>query len=104
VCRNKCSKKQYTADGNKTSYIKIFEKGNTSHKEPGYLSGTAPGYGMDDWGFEYTGWEFFSSSPCPYRLWGLPSLLFNGYLGDLSLGVKEPEREVDHSPPSTAEV
>jgi hypothetical protein len=27
------------------------------------------------------GWEFFSSSPRPYRLWGSPSLLSNGYRG-----------------------
>jgi hypothetical protein len=25
------------------------------------------------------GWEFFSSPPCPDRLWGPPSLLSNGY-------------------------
>jgi hypothetical protein len=30
-----------------------------------------------------------------------PSLI---YLGALSLGVKRPEREADHSPPSSAEV
>jgi hypothetical protein len=28
-----------------------------------------------------TGWEFFSSPPCPERLWGPPSLLSNGYQG-----------------------
>jgi len=27
------------------------------------------------------GWEFFSSSPHPERLWGPPSLLSNGYRG-----------------------
>jgi hypothetical protein len=27
------------------------------------------------------GWEFFSSPPCPERLWGPPSLLSNGYEG-----------------------
>jgi hypothetical protein len=27
------------------------------------------------------GWEFFSSPPRPERLWGPPSLLFNGYQG-----------------------
>jgi hypothetical protein len=27
------------------------------------------------------GWEFFSSPPCPDRLWGPPSLLSNGYQG-----------------------
>jgi hypothetical protein len=26
-------------------------------------------------------WEFFSSPPCPDRLWGPPSSLSNGYQG-----------------------
>jgi hypothetical protein len=26
-------------------------------------------------------WEFFSSTPCPDRLWSPPSLLSNGYRG-----------------------
>jgi hypothetical protein len=26
-------------------------------------------------------WEFFCTPPCPDRLWGPPSLLFNGYRG-----------------------
>jgi hypothetical protein len=32
------------------------------------------------------GWEFFSSPPLPDRLWGPPSLLFNGYKGPLPWG------------------
>jgi hypothetical protein len=39
----------------------------------------------------------------PDRLWGPHSLLFNLYQGSLP-EVKRPEREVDHSPPSSAEV
>jgi len=51
------------------------------------------------------GWEFFSSPPRPDRLWGLPSLLFNGYGGrDLSPAVKGPRREADHSHSSSANV
>jgi hypothetical protein len=46
------------------------------------------------------GWEFLSSPPHSDRLWGPPSLLSNGYHG-LSLGVKLPGREADHSPPSS---
>jgi hypothetical protein len=46
------------------------------------------------------GWEFFSSPPCPERLWGPPSLLSNGYQGLL----KRLRREADYSPPSSAEV
>jgi hypothetical protein len=43
---------------------------------------------------------FFS----PDRLWGPNSLLFGGYWGALSPGVKRPEREADHLPPCIVEV
>jgi hypothetical protein len=33
-------------------------------------------------------WEFFSSTPCPDRLWDPPSLLSNGYRGDSFHGGK----------------
>jgi hypothetical protein len=59
----------------------------------GWSGGSIPG----------RGWEFFSSPLCPDRFWGPPSLLSNGYQGALSLGVKRPGREADHSPPSSAE-
>jgi hypothetical protein len=49
------------------------------------------------------GWEPFSS-PCPEQFWSPPSLLSGGYRGALSLGIKWPGREADHSPPSSAEV
>jgi len=43
--------------------------------------GTQPGYWLDDQGSIVSrSWEFFSSTPCPYRLWDLPSLS-NGYGG-----------------------
>jgi hypothetical protein len=45
--------------------------------------------------------EFFSSPPRPNRFLGTPSLLSNG---SLSLGVKQPGREADHSSPCSAEV
>jgi len=43
-------------------------------------------------------------SPHADRLWGSPSLLFNGYRGTISPGVKRPWRQADHSPPSSADV
>jgi amino acid transporter len=65
------------------------------------------GYGPDDRSsrvlFPAESGNFFSSPPRPERLWGPPSLLRNGYQG-LSLGVKRPGRESNHSPPSSAEV
>jgi hypothetical protein len=74
----------------------------------GYDSvGIALGYGLDYRSsrvrFPAGAVKFFSSPPRPERLWGTPSLLSNGYQG-LSLGVKRPGREADHSPPSSAEV
>jgi hypothetical protein len=50
------------------------------------------------------GWEFFSSPPRPERLWGPPSLLIQWVPGVLSLGVKRPGHEADHSRPSSAKV
>jgi hypothetical protein len=41
------------------------------------------------------GWEFFSSPPCPDRLW-VPEALF--------LGVKRPGREANHSSSSSADI
>jgi hypothetical protein len=44
----------------------------------------------------------FSCTKHAGQLYGLPSLLFNGWRV-VSRGVKRPEREVDRSPPSSAE-
>jgi hypothetical protein len=38
------------------------------------------------------------------RLWGPPSLLYNGYRGSYPRGKARPGRDADHSPPSSAEV
>jgi hypothetical protein len=58
-----------------------------------------------------TGWKIRNSNPgrgkrflsSPDWIWDPPSLLFNKYR-DSYLRAKRPEREVDHSPPSSAEV
>jgi hypothetical protein len=55
--------------------------------------GSSPGRGR----------EFFFS-PRPVRLWGPPTLLSNGGTRGSFPGVKWPEREADHSPPSNTEV
>jgi hypothetical protein len=61
-------------------------------------------YGLDDPGSIPGMARFVFSPQRPDRLWGLPSLLSNGYQGALSPGVKGQGREADHSPPSSAEV
>jgi hypothetical protein len=58
-----------------------------------------------------TGWKVRGSNPgggeifrtCPDRLWGPPSLLYNGYRV-FPGGKIRPGRDADHSPPSNAEV
>jgi len=47
------------------------------------------------------GGEIFRTRP--YRPWGPPSLLYNGYCFSFP-GVKRPGRGIDHPPPSSAEV
>jgi hypothetical protein len=47
--------------------------------------------------------RFFCSPERPGMLWGPSSFLFSGY-GVLSPGVKQPGRDVYHSPPSIAYV
>jgi hypothetical protein len=62
------------------------------------------GYGLDNRSsITGKGRDFFFLRPRLYRLWGPLSILFNGYR-DSFPGVKRPEREADHSPPSSAEV
>jgi hypothetical protein len=44
--------------------------------------GIATGYGLDDQGsIPGGGWEFFSSTPRPDRLWSPPTFLSNVYRG-----------------------
>ena len=47
--------------------------------------------------------RLFSSPNRPYPLWGQPSLLINGCRGSFP-GLNRPGRDIDHSPPLSAEV
>jgi hypothetical protein len=63
------------------------------------------GYELDGQGFESPEEQdiFLSSPKRPDRLWGRLSFPFNGYRNSFQ-GVKRPGREVNLSPPSSAEV
>ena len=61
----------------------------------------AVGYGLDGPGANPDSGEIFHT--CPDRLWGPPSLLYNGYRV-FPGSTERPVRDADPSPPSTAVV
>jgi len=63
--------------------------------------GIATRYGLEGPGIESRWGEIFRTYPD--RLWGPPSLLYNGYRV-FPGGKRRPERDADHTPPSSAEV
>ena len=68
---------------------------------PGSSVGIATGYGLDSTGIESRWGEIFRT--CPERLWGPPSLLYNGYCL-FPGGKKRPGRDADPSSTSSAVV
>ena len=68
---------------------------------PGSVVGIATAYGLDGPGIESRWGEIFRTSPD--RLWGPPSLLYNGYRV-FPGGKVLPGRDADPSAPSSAEV
>jgi hypothetical protein len=69
--------------------------------------GIPTGYGQDAQGVGVrvaVGAEFVSSSLRPDRFKGPPSLLSNGYCGDISPGVMRLGCEADHSPRTSDEI
>jgi hypothetical protein len=64
-------------------------------------------YGLDDRAIKVRSSAKAKDFPlplCPDRLWGTPSLLYNGYRGSFPGAKARPERDADHSFPSSAEV
>jgi hypothetical protein len=73
-----------------------------SQSGPGSVVGIATGYGVDGPVIESRwGGEIFRT--CPDRPWGPPSLLYDWYRV-FPGGRKRPGRDVDPSPPFSAEV
>jgi hypothetical protein len=72
--------------------------------EPGSSVSIVSGYGLDNREIGIRSPAEAKDFLCPDRLWGPPSLLYNGNVGPF-LGTKaRPGRDADHSPPSSAEV
>ena len=79
----------------KISWLDFFLAGRHSSV------GIATRYGLEGPGIESRRGEIFRTYPD--RLWGPPSLLYNGYRV-FPGGKRRPERDADHTPPSSAEV
>ena len=79
---------------------KIFRRVMLRFGGPGSSVGIVTEYGLDGPGIESRWGEIFRR---PDRPWGPPSLLYNGYRF-FPAGKMRPERDVDPSPPSSAEV
>ena len=60
-------------------------------------------YGLGVPSFEYRQWQDFIVSKNPDPIWGTPRILFKWYRGSFVM-VKQLEREIDHSLPSSAEI
>jgi hypothetical protein len=76
--------------------------------EPGSSVSIVSGYGLVDRAIEVQSSAeakgFFLYPLCPNRLWGPPSLLYNGYRRSFPQGKARPARDADHLSPSSAEV
>ena len=82
-------------------YVAVYYVHLLNTLGPGSSVGTATEYGLDGQVIESRwGGEIFRRQ---HRPWGPPSLLYNGYRV-FPGGRKRPERDVDPSPPSSAEV
>jgi hypothetical protein len=77
-------------------------------REPGSSVSIVSGYGLDDRAIEVRSPAeakgFFLWPLCPDRLWGPPSLLYDGSRTSFPRAKARPGRDADYSPPSSAEV
>jgi hypothetical protein len=81
----------------------VFNNGN--YRLPGWFSGIALDYGLDDWGFESRqGPGIFLFTTASRTALGPTQPPIQWVPAVLSLRVKRPEHEADHSPPSSADV
>jgi hypothetical protein len=87
------------------STVRVIKYRITRLEEAGYLSGMVLGYGLDDRVFESrreVGIFLLTPASRPALEPTEPPIQWSPEA--LSLGVKRPDREADHSPPSSAEV
>jgi hypothetical protein len=69
-------------------------------REPGSSVSIVSGYGLGDRAIEVRSpAEAKGFFLCPDRLWGPPSLLYNGYWGSFPVAKARPGLEADYSPP-----
>jgi hypothetical protein len=80
----------------------------SSKGEPGSSVRIMSGYRLENRAIEVRSLAeakgFFLLPLCPDRLWGLPSLLHNGYWGFFPEAKAWPGRDADHSPTPSADV
>jgi hypothetical protein len=87
-----------------TSVIELFTAANVLRENRDSSVGKGMGYGTDGQGsITDRGGRFVSTPQCPYQLWG-PPILIQWVPGTLSLCIKQPGREADHSSLCNAEV
>jgi len=80
---------------------RFFEHLQFWFRGPSSVVGVSTAYGLDGPEIESRWGEIFRT--CPYRSWGPPSLLYNGYRV-FPGGKVLPERDADPLSPSSAEV
>jgi hypothetical protein len=101
----RCSKKLELTYGENMTVLLIFLNGNLTDSGARIACGVALGYGLDDWEFVYQhGLEIFLFTTMSKPALGPTQPPLQWAPRALSLVVKQPGHESDHSPPSSSEV